>query len=112
MQEAVEVAVPLLSAGAGAATSDMAARTGRKLSEATIAVLAKLRGRLGGGPADRGSVSAEIRAALASGEVSEADLRALLRDGGAAIHSQTVVHGDVKTLIENSRIEVKGDFIA
>lgn len=113
VHEAAEAVVPLLSAGVGAATSDMASRAGRKLSETTIAVLGKLRGRLGSGPADRRSIRAHIAAALANGEISESDLRALLRDSGPVNQSQTVVQGDVKNLFQNPRIEIKhGDFIA
>jgi hypothetical protein len=109
--EAVDVIVPLLSMGAGAAARDIAERGGVQLAESVSEILGRLRARLSRHAPSRAEVESALQAALAAGEIADDDLKSLisLRQTVGGAH----VEGDVYA--KNAFIgttEIKGDFHA
>lgn len=107
VHEATEVLVPLLAGGATDAAKILAEHCGERLAQAFGRVFAKLR-RTGGGGVDGGEVEQTLRAALASGELQESDLRVL-------VQNRTTIIGriEAKNVFVDSHIEIKrGSFKA
>jgi hypothetical protein len=105
VQEATEVIVPLMAGGAAETTKLLAERCGERLAEAFGRVLGRLR-RTAGGGVDGGEVERILRAALASGELQESDLRAVVQN------ARTII-GEAKNVFVDSHIDIKeGSFNA
>jgi hypothetical protein len=102
INEAAEVLVPILSAGAGAAARDAAERAGVHVSEALARVLERIRPRLSGGQPRLRDVESALRASIDAGQLTRQDLRMLI-DHRQSIQAKNVFTGT--TIIE-------GDFHA
>jgi uncharacterized protein YoaH (UPF0181 family) len=107
VQEATEVIVPLMAGGAGEATKILAEQCGERLAQALGRVLARLR-HTDGGAVDSAEVQRTLAAALASGELREADLSAVVENRATIIGA---IHA--KNVFIKSRIDIKtGSFNA
>jgi hypothetical protein len=97
IQEAAQVVLPFLGAGAGAAAQGFAEETGARLSQRTLDVIERLRRRIGGHRVDEPQLAEVVQEALGAGAVTEQDLRVLVAEVGRVHVPQqatTIVNGD------------------
>jgi hypothetical protein len=102
INEAAEVLVPILSAGAGAAARDAAERTGTHVSKTLARVLGWVRPRLSDTRPSQRDVESALRASVDAGQLTRDDLQTLI-DHRHSIRAKNVFTG---TTI------IKGDFNA
>jgi hypothetical protein len=102
INEAAEMLVPILSAGAGAAARDTAERAGAHVSEALTRILARVRPRLSGGRPGLRDIEAALRASIDAGQLTRQDLQMVVD------HRQSI---QAKNVFTGTTI-IKGDFHA
>lgn len=99
INEAAEVLVPILSAGAGAAARDAAERAGAHVSEALTQIIARIRPRLSRGRPGLRDVESALRASIDAGQLTRQDLQTVV-DHRQSIRAKnvftgtTIIHGD------------------
>ena len=96
--EAADALAPLLSVGAGAAARDLAERGGTRLSAGALRFLKELRGRSRSRPDD---LEDTLGSALASGQLTERDLKQLIVLCGQ-VNSST----NVKNMVAGHEIHI------
>ena len=114
VQEAAQAVLPFVGAGASAAAQGLAKQAGASLSDGTLRILERIRGRLVGHPAnklDEPDVAEALRQALSAGEVTEHELRLLVSEVNRVEISHTVnvtqtagkniIVGDITTEVFN-----------
>jgi hypothetical protein len=98
VQDAAQVLVPLLSAGAGAAAHDLAEQAGADLSAGAVRIVERIRHRLSGGQPGATEVVDALQAALTDGDVTEAELQTLVNRAGrdnVSMRAKTIINGGV-----------------
>ena len=104
--EAAHTLLPLLTAGAGAATTAMAEQSGARMADGAASLLAKLRSRVSREPTET-EVRTALAATLDEGEITPTDLLALLKaigptSGTTNISGKIVYANTVITVTDGS----------
>jgi hypothetical protein len=84
LAEAVNVAFPIVAAGAGATAAGVAEAGGAQIFQAVGRLLAKIRHRLGEGEVTKVELLQAFEAGLAAGEITEHELTTLVEIGRGA----------------------------
>jgi hypothetical protein len=103
--DAVEVLVPLLSMGAGAAARDIAERGGTELADGLSGMLSRVRTRLKGQVATKADIEGTLRSEIADGQLTIDELKLLVSLGPTV--SRTYIQGNVKNVISDSTLNIE-----